>query len=303
MNIIFGPVNSRRFGKSLGVDLSPTKKQCNFDCLYCELEPAKVVDRYLDVVELDTIVDELDRALGVYKDISVITVTANGEPTLYPYLDGLIEHINRVKGDKKSLILSNSSTIDRRDIQDTLLEFDIVKLSLDCATSRCLKRLDRAEKSIDIESIKRGILEFSKKFKNDLIIEILFVKGLNDSNLEVSKLNEFLEKIEPTRVDIGSIDRPPAYRVEALDYKDLREISLKFNSKLPINITSRKSHNISPSYYSKEQILNTLKKRPLTREDIDILFDENSKNILKELLGREVEIVERTNYDFFTIKS
>ncbi len=88
-----------------------------------------------------------------------------------------------------------------------MARFDTVKLSLDCATARCLKRLDRAENSIDIEDIKRGIVEFSEKFKNELILEILFVKGINDSDIEISPLNSFLETLDGvTRVDIGSID-------------------------------------------------------------------------------------------------
>jgi len=304
MGIIFGPINSRRFGKSLGIDLSPNRKQCNFDCLYCELKPSKVIDRYLDIIDIDEVKKELDIALKRYSDISVITVTANGEPTLYPYLDKLIDYINMVKGDKKSLILSNSSTIDKIETQNSLLKFDIVKLSLDCATKRCLKRLDRAEKSINIDSIKRGILEFKKEFKNRLVIEILFVKGINDNRDEILKLNQFLEKLNPARVDIGSIDRPPAYRVKPLSYRELREISLKFNPRLPINIVSRKNIDIRPSYYSKEQILDTLKKRPLTREDIEVLFDKKSRENLDDLLQKgNIESIERLNYTFFTIKS
>jgi len=172
------------------------------------------VDIYLDIIEIDEVLKELKEALEIYRDIDIITITANGEPTLYPYLNELIDEINIIKGDKRVLILSNSSTIYKRVIQDTLLKFDSVKLSLDCATKRCLKRLDRAEKSIDIEDIKRGILEFSNSFKTELVIEILFVKGINDNILEIDKLNQFLEKLNPTRVDIGSIDRPPAYRVK-----------------------------------------------------------------------------------------
>jgi wyosine [tRNA(Phe)-imidazoG37] synthetase (radical SAM superfamily) len=304
MGIIFGPINSRRFGKSLGIDLSPNIKQCNFDCLYCELKASKVTDRYLDIIDIDKIKKELNIALKKYSDISVITITANGEPTLYPYLDNLIDYVNSIKGTKKSLILSNSSTIDKIEVQNSLLKFDIVKLSLDCATRRCLKRLDRAEQNIDIENIKKGILEFNKKFKNELIIEILFVKGINDNKNEISKLNEFLEKLNPTRVDIGSIDRPPAYRVEPLSYNKLREISFEFNPKIPINIVSRKNIELSPNYYSQEQILDTLKKRPLTKEDINILFDKESKENLNNLLKKGyIESIDRLNYTFFTIKS
>ncbi len=178
----------------------------------------------------------------------------------------------------------------------------MVKLSLDCASQKCLKKLDRAEKSINIDDIKRGILTFKNIFKGELIIEVLFVKGINNKDTEILKLNNFLEELNPTRVDIGSIDRPPAYGVEAIDYKQLREISLKFNPKLPITITSRKYNSISQNSYSKEQILNTLKKRPLTQDDIDILFDEKSKNIFRDLLKSKIKTLNRANQTFFIVK-
>jgi len=303
MGIIFGPINSRRFGKSLGVDLSPQQKQCNFDCLYCELPPAKKVESYNSIVEVEKILDSLKDALEKYRDIDVITLTANGEPTLYPHLNRLIEEINQIKKNKKLLILSNASTIDKKSIQNALLKLDIVKLSLDCATNRCLKRLDRPIEKIDIENIKSGMLKFKEQFTKELIVETLFVKGINDREKEIKELDEFLKELKPTRVDIGTIDRPPAYRVEALTYANLREISLKFSPQLPINIVSRKRVDITPSFYSKEQILQTLKKRPLTIEDIEILFDKNSQKNFKELLeSGAVEKIKNSNQTFFTTK-
>ena len=106
MHIIFGPIHSRRFGKSLGVDLSPGKKQCNFDCLYCELDAAKTMDAYDDVVSVEEIATAIKSALKEHQDIDFITLTANGEPTLYPHLSELIDEINSFKGSIKTLILS-----------------------------------------------------------------------------------------------------------------------------------------------------------------------------------------------------
>ncbi|HSR73679.1 MAG TPA: hypothetical protein VLL31_02455, partial [Sulfurovum sp.] len=112
MNIIFGPIHSRRFGKSLGVDLSPGKKQCNFDCLYCELDAAKTMDAYEEVVSIEEVTTALKTALSEHGDVDFITLTANGEPTLYPYLSELIDVINTFKGSTKTLILSNAANID-----------------------------------------------------------------------------------------------------------------------------------------------------------------------------------------------
>ena len=300
MNIIFGPVNSRRFGKSLGIDLSPSKKQCNFDCLYCELDPAKTIEIYEDVISVEEIIEALTLSLKTHQDIDVITVTANGEPTLYPYLSELLDEIEKIKGSIKTLILSNGSRISDLKVQEALMKFDTVKLSLDCATNRCLKRLDRSHENISVEDIKQGMLSFRAKFNNPLIIEVLIVKSINDKKEEIEALNEFLLTLNPTRIDIGTIDRPPAYNVEALSYEELRAISLQFDTSLPIYIASRKKVTKKPSAYSNGEILQTLKKRPLTQEDIDVLFDTESKDRLNILIEEQrVKAVYNAEYDFF----
>jgi wyosine [tRNA(Phe)-imidazoG37] synthetase (radical SAM superfamily) len=147
-NIIFGPIPSRRFGMSLGIDLSPSIKQCNFDCLYCELEKAKTVSKQTEVVPVKDIVEALKTALLNHKDLDVITFTANGEPTLYPYLEELIDEIEKIKGDIKTLILSNGANIYEKKIQKLLTKIDIVKLSLDCVSDKCFKKLDRIDSSV-----------------------------------------------------------------------------------------------------------------------------------------------------------
>ena len=138
--VIFGPIHSRRFGKSLGVDLSPSKKQCNFDCLYCELDPAKTMGDQDEVLRVETIITAIQKGLSEHQDIDFLTITANGEPTLYPHLSELIDEINKIKGKTKTLILSNAATIDDPEVQSALLKLDEVKLSLDCATQKCLKK-------------------------------------------------------------------------------------------------------------------------------------------------------------------
>ena len=300
MNIIFGPIHSRRFGKSLGVDLSPSKKQCNFDCLYCELDPAKTMDTYEDVVSVEEVTTALKTALKEHGDIDFITLTANGEPTLYPYLSELIDEINSFKGSTKTLILSNAANIDDVKVQDALLKLDEVKLSLDCATQKCLQKLDRSHKGIDVEKIKAGMLAFKRRYKGPLVIEILIVKTLNDSKEEIAKLNEYLLKLQPTRIDIGTIDRPPAYKVKPVSYEELLEISHLFDSSLPVYIASRKKAEISASSYSKEEILETLSKRPLTAEDIEALFDEESQNRVQDLLHKKkIKQVSTNGVEFY----
>jgi wyosine [tRNA(Phe)-imidazoG37] synthetase (radical SAM superfamily) len=297
MRYIFGPIISRRFGKSLGIDLSVSKKQCNFDCLYCELKGAKVVDHQDEVDSVDDIFDEIKNALSLHSDIDVLTLTANGEPTLYPYLNILVEKINSIKKDFKLLILSNASTIMDKDIQNTLKDIDIVKLSLDSVDKKVFKKIDRS--NISIDSIIDGIKEFSTMYDKELIIEVLFVDGINDKDEDIKALVNVLKEINPTRVDLSTIDRPPAYDVKAISSERLYKIADMFDN-LNVTIATRKDSNIKKEYYSCDDILNTLDKRPLTRSDIELLFDEKSKQNLEELLKEEQIFIKKViNVEFF----
>ena len=302
MNIIFGPIRSRRFGTSLGIDLSPAVKQCNYDCIYCELAPAKTVDHQSTVLPTTAILSEIRKALAAHPDIDVLTLTANGEPTLYPHLNELIDAINAIKGNIRTLILSNGSTIADPAIQKALAKIDTVKLSLDCASSRCFKQIDRIHEGIDIETIKRGMVAFGKQYGGVLIIEVLIVKEINDRPEEIETLSTFLEQLRPARIDLGTIDRPPAYDVKPVAYETLYTLAQHFAPDLPVHITQR-THGIpAPASYDEEAILNTLAKRPLTPEDTALLFDEPSQKRLRKLID-EHRITSRDNHGitFFTV--
>ncbi len=296
-NIIFGPINSRRFGTSLGVDLSPTLKQCNFDCLYCELAPSATVAKQAEIVAVETIIDELKSHL--HENIDVITLTANGEPTLYPKLDELIQSINQIKKSTQTLILTNSATLVDEKVFQSLLQLDQVKLSLDAISPEIFKKIDRPHKDIDITQLTAKVIEFSKIYQGKLFIEILFVHELNDTEEEIQKLNDVLQQIHCTRIDIGTIDRPPAYPITGINYQELYAISLKFDTHLPIHIASRTNAIANNTSYTNEEILNTLDKRPLTMQDIALLFDTASKRRLQTLLKENKITIRRvSNLEF-----
>mgnify|MGYP000060566529 FL=1 len=297
-SIIFGPIPSRRFGISLGVDLSPSKKQCNFDCLYCELEGAKTVDKMDEYPSVEDIIKEIKKNFEIHTKIDVLTLTCNGEPTLYPKLNELIDEINKIKGSTKTLILSNGSTIYKKDIFNTLLKIDIVKLSLDCVSEKCFKKLDRINSSVETEKIVTAMIDFSKQTKNNLVLEILFVKDLNDNELETTLLYEALIQINPKRVDIGTIDRPPAYAVKPVSYEFLERVANKFEN-INVNIVY-KNKSKSIQNFSKDEIITMLKRRPLTNEDIENMFDNESKYILESLIkDKIVTIINSSGVDFY----
>jgi len=283
---IFGPVNSRRFGLSLGIDLSPDEKSCNFDCLYCELQKAKPVSRIKNEPNVEEIINQVVEYIKNYDYPEVITVTANGEPTLYSDLENLINRLSDIKGKSKTLILSNGSTINDKKIQKILKNFDIVKISLDAADQKTFRKVNRIIDKIDVKKIIQGLIQFRKIYSGQLVIEILFVRNVNDSIENIKNLSKVLKVIKPDRIDIGTIDRPPAYNVYPLTDEELLRISTYFEYD-KINVVTRGKDNICESIsLPEEDIIQTFKRRPYTFDDIKSVFDRETlkriENLIKE---------------------
>lgn len=290
MKVIFGPINSRRFKKSLGIDLSPNEKCCNFDCLYCELGKAKIKHKNEANLSVEYIISELKKALDIHKDLDYISISANGEPTLYPNLKELILEINKIKKNAKSLILSNASTIFDENIQKALLELDAVKLSLDSVNEKVFRKIDRS--NIDLSKIIQGIINFSNIYKGKLVLECLVLEGINDNKEDFIALNEVLKNIKASRLDLGTIDRPSDYDVKAVSFEKLQELASLLTN-INVNIISR---TINEKIY--DDLLKTLELRPLSEDEISI----NDKELLKELLEKNiVKLVKINDINFYKL--
>ena len=280
--LIFGPINSRRFGMSLGIDLSPKQKSCNFDCVYCELKGSKPVEEIENPPSVNEIISALKEALKAHQNIDVITLTANGEPTLYPHLKELVAKVNEIKGKAKTLILSNGSGARDQKICEALQGLDIVKFSLDSAVQSTFKKIDRNKSGIEVSELVKAMAKFRKEFKGELVLEILVVAGFNDKEEEFTALNEAINEIAPHRVDVGTIDRPPAYNVKGVDASRLEELASKING---VPVTIARAHKIEQKYeFSKSEILAMLERRPQTTANVEENFSEHSKQILNKLL-------------------
>ena len=273
--IVFGPITSRRFGQSLGIDLSPDAKQCNFDCIYCELKGAKPVDTIQNPPLVKEVIASVKEALLKHKDIDVITLTANGEPTLYPYMKELVKELHNIKNNSKLLILSNGATVTCKEVREVLKDIDIVKLSLDCVSEKCFKKIDRPIKGLHVEDIIKGIKEFRKIYDKELVLEVLVVEGINDKQSEFEALRDVLKEIKPDRIDISTVDRPPAYDVKSVSIPRLKELASILSS-LPISLAYKRDYSEKKRDFTKDEILNMIDKRPQSFEDVNISFSKKS---------------------------
>lgn len=298
MKILFGPINSRRFGRSLGIDLSPSKKQCNFDCVYCELEAQKPQEKQDEIVSVEEIILEVQGALEKNVPFDFLTLTANGEPSLYPHLDELISSLRKIAKDRKLLILSNGTVVLDQDKFNTLLKLDVVKFSLDSAISKTFYRIDRALKNINLEKMIEKMAEFKTQFKGDLVMEILVVKDLNDNEEEFIALNQALAKIAPLRVDLSTIDRPPAYAVKKISEERLLELS-KLITSTPVLLPKR-HYEGEKLNFNEEELLKMLHLRSQSEIDIENKLDKTSQLLLDKLIKEEkIKILNLAGVKFY----
>lgn len=305
MDIIFGPVQSRRFGESLGIDLSPKTKQCNYDCLYCELKGKKAQDSMQEILEVEEILEAIKKGLKQFKNIQSLTITANGEPTLYPYLYELMLRLEDIKGGVQTLLLTNGSLLWDLSVSRACLLFDKVKFSLDAISPEVFKKIDRPTKNISLEQILQGIYQFSADFSGELYAEILFVKNINDNLDEIKKMARFLAPMRLKRLDISSIDRPPAYKVSPIPQEQLEIFArifrdFKIPTFLPTRTPNTKKGNLN---LSQDEILKTLALRPMSKEDIESLWNEESINRL-EILHQQgkIKLSKNNEVEFYCLE-
>ena len=249
---------------------------------------------------VEQVIAEVKAALASHPHIDVITLTANGEPTLYPDLAGLVSELNLIKGHTKTLILSNGSGVLDPKICEALKGLDIVKFSLDSAVQKTFARIDRSGEKIDVGELVAAMAKFRREFKGELVLEILVVKGLNDTKVEFEALNAALNQISPARVDISTIDRPPAYPVKGVSQELLRELAQQIYG-VPCVIASAK-YGDEKFELSKEELLELVKRRPQSESDVTNSFSESSKLNLQELLVEgKIKIVDAAGAKFYRL--
>jgi wyosine [tRNA(Phe)-imidazoG37] synthetase (radical SAM superfamily) len=210
--IVYGPVQSRRLGRSLGINLAPAgRKTCNYNCAYCQYGwtpfPAKgEFPRPSDVIEA------LDRALKQNADIDSITVAGNGEPTLHPgfapIAEGLYHVRNRRAPKAKLTLLSNGSTLDRLDIVYSLPRFDVRCMKLDAGDATTYRLMNAG-------SISLGRLIADLRSVGQLTLQSMFVRdahGVIDNTRPraVDAWIEAVDRVRPESVDLYTLARPPA---------------------------------------------------------------------------------------------
>lgn len=239
-NIIFGPIRSRRLGLSLGVNLLPIdSKLCSFDCIYCECgwndeHPGK--RRFNSREDVRTMLDEtLAKMVADGTPPDVITFAGNGEPTLHPEFEQVIDDTIALR-DKhcpsaKVSVLSNATQIHRDDVRRALLRVDNNILKLDSAFDATVQLINKPQGGYTVERT----VELLKAFQGELIVQTMFLRGEylgqrvdNTTNEEVEAWLKLIKEISPKQVMVYSLDRDtPCQTLEKVEKEELREIAAR----------------------------------------------------------------------------
>ena len=209
--IVFGPVPSRRLGRSLGINNIPYK-HCTYACVYCQIgRTLHFVYERQEYYPVDKIVEEVVKAVEVIgeENIDYVTFVPDGEPTLDMNLGREITEIKSLISTKIAVI-TNSSLLFREDVRRDLYNADTVSLKIDAISEPIFKRINRPHHLLKIEKILEGIRKFSKEFTGRILTESMFVRGVNDTETEIKKIAEFVAEIQPERAYIAVPTRPPA---------------------------------------------------------------------------------------------
>ncbi|RLE86354.1 MAG: radical SAM protein [Thermoprotei archaeon] len=211
-DIVFGPVPSRRLGRSLGINNIPPPKRCSYSCIYCQLGRTKILTterrRFYDTRVLKRALSERLTEINE-DDIDYITFVPDGEPTLD---ESLGEHVKVIREslDKPIAILTNSSLISIEGVRRDLMKFDLVSIKLDAVSEEVWRKINRPHPSLNLSDILDGMRIFRREFPGKLLSETMLIDGVNSERSEIKQIADELSKIDPDKAYLAIPTRPPA---------------------------------------------------------------------------------------------
>ena len=269
MSVIFGPVPSRRLGYSLGVDLVPADcKTCTLDCYYCQVghTKRKVIER-AEYISTGQVLKEIDAKLPV-QNIHFITFSGSGEPTLHKDHGRIIDRI-RQKAATPVAVITNGTLMDRADVRRDLAKADLVVPSLDAVSPEVFARLNRPHPSLDVGKIIEGLEKFRQEFDQQLWLEVMMVRGFNDHPSEIMKFKQAIDRINPDRVHLNTVTRPPVEKdAEPLQPEEMDRIAAMFGSKATVIGVATGEARQDKTLNLEEQVFELVRRRGVTLNDL-----------------------------------
>lgn len=281
MSFLFGPVSSRRLGLSLGIDLLPPKI-CTFDCIYCEIGRTTqcTVERKEYVPAGDVLLEaEAYLASESADQLDFVTITASGEPTLHSKIGDIISKLKDVSP-KPLAVLTNGSLLYLPAVRKALLKADLILPSLDAVRPATFQKINRPARPIMIEKVISGLKHMRQEYNGQIWLEMLFVRDINDDPEELDEMRKVLLDIQPDRIQLNTVDRPPAEEYAApLNCTELERIKEYFGEKAEVVVRFERQIGKGSHSMVENEILSMLARRPCTVEDISGLLNISKKEV------------------------
>jgi len=283
---LFGPVPSRRLGMSLGIDLVP-HKVCTLDCVYCECGATTklTVDRKEYVLYKD-IVKELTHYFKHNPEPEYITFSGSGEPTLNSRIGDIIYFLKGKKPYIPIAVLTNGTLLNDLSLRHEIINADVILPSFDAALSSDFRRINRPHYSLNVDNYLHGLIDLRKEFKGRIWLEIVILPNFNDNEKNILALKEAIIKIKPDSVQLNTLDRPGVLSdLKPAKREDLLKIVNLWNLKNVEIIAKVKDREEVVSYREDTEtaILETIKRRPCTLQDLSLLLGTHINEINKYL--------------------
>ncbi len=303
---LFGPVPSRRLGRSLGVDLTPFKT-CNYNCIFCQLgvTTCQTTERkpYVPIEEVE---EELRRWFVIDGQADQITLAGSGEPTLHAEFGRIIDFV-RANSKIPVTLLTNGAAMINPQVRAAASHADTVKLSLSAWDDESYRLINRPCSGMTFESLVEGEKRFRQEFTGRLLLEVFLLEGINDNPRAIKKIAEYAAQIRPDQVQLNTSVRPAAEEMARLVSRDrMLEFTAFFDPPAEViaNFSSKGQVEVQ---INEEAILDMIRRRPCTMAQIAEVFamhpNHASKYLGKLLSSGKITAIRRNQETFYFLES
>jgi wyosine [tRNA(Phe)-imidazoG37] synthetase (radical SAM superfamily) len=307
MKYVYGPVPSRRLGQSLGIDPIPLKT-CNWNCVYCQLGRTRpVVNQRKDYVPPGEVLAQVREALAAHTpgDIDWVTFVGSGEPLLHASLGWLIQGVKALT-DLPVAVITNGSLLYLPEVREALAIADAVMPSLDAGTAKLYRQVNRPHPSVSFERLLSGLRVFRGEYDGKLWVEVMLVKGLNDTEEALVDIAIALRLVRPDEVHINLPTRPPAETwVQPPDRDGLMRATAILGDVAHVVHPIEGTFDLSGYDSLVDAVIGIITRHPMRQEELERTLERwtpgNVKQALAELeASGKAQVVERYGARFWS---
>ena len=282
---LFGPVPSRRLGRSLGIDLVP-HKTCSLNCVYCECgNTTRLTNQRAEYVPTAEVIAELNYFLSTKPALDYVTFSGAGEPTLHSGLGRIVDFIKSNFPHYNIALLTNGSLFFQQELREEVAEIDVILPSLDAVDEHIFQQVNRPHHEINVQQIISGLIELKKIQQVQMWLEIFIIPGINDTHAHIEKLKCAIHQIKPDLVQLNAMDRPGTENwVVGASREQLEKIAVQLNWHIDIIAKfSDRKENKAYQENIETAILQMIKRRPCTVEDLSQMLGLHVNEVNKYL--------------------